>query len=78
MANNNGIIINHAPDISIEEKARIFDLACEKYIEATDLKDEDRKLWHSPQEYMGYAIYKELTDMRAIVFYKEVQMSIEK
>lgn len=69
-------IINHSLDISIEEKARIFDLACQKYIEARDQHAGEwiNKGWSSPQEYMGYAVYKELIDIKAIEFaYAEQQ-----
>lgn len=69
-------IINHSSDISIEEKSRIFDLACQKYIEARDQHAGEwiNKGWSSPQEYMGYAVYKELIDIKAIEFtYAEQQ-----
>ena len=69
-------IINHSLDISIEEKARIFDLACQKYIEARDQHAGEwiNKGWSSPQEYMGYAVYKELIEIKAIEFaYAEQQ-----
>ena len=72
--NNN--IIDHSSDISVEEKVRIFDLACQKYIEARDQHAGEwiNKGWSSPQEYMGYAVYKELIDSKAIEFaYAEQQ-----
>lgn len=72
--NNN--IIDHSSDISVEEKVRIFDLACQKYIEARDQHAGEwiNKGWSSPQEYMGYAVYKELIDIKAIEFaYAEQQ-----
>ena len=34
-------IENHSAEISTEEKIRIFDLACEKYIEGRELKAGD-------------------------------------
>lgn len=63
-------IANYSSEISIEEKARIFDLACEKYIEARDqhVGEWINKGWSSPQEYMGYAVYKQLVDSGALVF----------
>lgn len=63
-------IENHSAEISTEEKIRIFDLACEKYIEARDqhIGEWINKGWSSPQEYMGYAVYKQLVDSGALVF----------
>ncbi len=68
-------IENRSSEISIEEKVRIFDLACEKYIEARERHAGEwiNKDWSSPQAYMGYAVYKELVDMKAIVMYYEEQ-----
>lgn len=64
-------IENHSAEISAEEKIRIFDLACEKYIEGRELKAGDwskGRGWSSPQEYMGYAVYKQLVDSGALLF----------
>lgn len=71
-------IENRSSEISIEEKARIFDLACEKYIEARDqhVGEWINKGWSSPQEYMGYAVYKELIDMNAIEFHCSEQQKL--
>ena len=71
-------IENRSSEISIEEKARIFDLACEKYIEAREQHAGEwiNKGWSSPQEYMGYAVYKELVDMKAIVMHYEEQQKL--
>ena len=73
-------IENHSAEISTEEKIRIFDLACEKYIEGRELKAGDwskGRGWSSPQEYMGYAVYKQLIDSGAIVLAVTTQQKIK-
>ena len=70
MGSDTGVTI-HTSEIPMEVKASIFDLACEKYIEGRELKAGDwskGRGWNSPQEYMGYAVYKQLVDSGALVF----------
>lgn len=73
-------IENHSAEISAEEKIRIFDLACEKYIEGREAGAGEwskGKTWNSPQEYMGYAVYKSLIDSGALVLAVATQQKIK-